>query len=74
MAEGRGTTSSGITSIIYSVDAISSDIACLSSGRIIKTVNGGTNWSLQTAPGYWCFYSVKAVDKNIVRLFERIYF
>ena len=43
---------SGVTTTLYSVSAVNDDVAwaCGLSGRVLRTTNGGTTWTIVTSP------------------------
>jgi len=58
---------SGTTQILYSVKVINSQVvwACGLGGVVLRTTNGGTNWTLVTAPvATHDNYSIDAIDAN----------
>ncbi|RCK73939.1 MAG: Cell surface protein [Ignavibacteriae bacterium] len=57
---------SGITTALYSVKAVSDQVAwaCGASGRVLRTTNGGTNWTIVTNPSTFDNHNIEAIDAN----------
>lgn len=58
---------SGVTTTLYSVSPVDNNVvwACGAGGKVLRTVNGGTNWSLTATPNAaLALYNIWGVDAN----------
>ncbi|HEY5534279.1 MAG TPA: T9SS type A sorting domain-containing protein [Ignavibacteria bacterium] len=58
---------SGVTSYLYSVSATDNNVVwiCGAGGKVLRTTNGGTNWSLTTSPNAALdLYNICGIDAN----------
>ncbi|RPI17458.1 MAG: T9SS C-terminal target domain-containing protein [Ignavibacteriae bacterium] len=59
---------SGLTTTLYSVSAVDNDVVwiCGAGGKVLRTINGGTNWNLTVSPNSSLdLYNIWGVDANI---------
>jgi photosystem II stability/assembly factor-like uncharacterized protein len=58
---------SGVTTVLYSVSAVDNNVVwiCGAGGKVLRTTNGGTNWSLTTSPNSTLdLYNILGIDAN----------
>ena len=57
---------SGVTTELSSVSAVSDNVCwiCGAGGKVLKTINGGTNWTSYTLPATDDAYNIFAYDEN----------
>jgi photosystem II stability/assembly factor-like uncharacterized protein len=58
---------SGTTQLLYSVSAVDNDVvwACGAAGTVLRTTNGGTNWtSVGAAPVNGALYNIFGIDQS----------
>ncbi len=58
---------SGVATTLYSVSAVDNNVVwiCGAGGKVLRTINGGTNWNLTTSPNAALdLYNIWGIDAN----------
>ena len=57
---------SGVTTTLYSVSAVNDNVvwACGAAGKVLKTIDGGANWTAYTLTGSPALYTIYAISAD----------